>query len=121
MASRARPPAGPLPFGQRPLRQGTAAIARSALRRRAVIPPYKYTVDDAVLDVFAATTKRHREKLLRIFGQLADDPFLPGDTLQRDYVGRPLQVRRFGEWTVTYWPEHLSKEVHIVAIEYLRM
>ena len=85
-----------------------------------MIRPYKYSVDDAVLEVFAASTKRQREKLLRIFAQLADNPFLPGDTVQRDHVGRPLQVKRFGEWTVTYWPEHLSDVVHIVAIEALR-
>jgi hypothetical protein len=86
-----------------------------------VIPTYKYTVDDAVLAVFAAVTKRQREKLLRIFSGLTANPFLPGDAVQRDHVGRPLQVRRFGEWTVTYWPEHLANQVHIVAIEHLRM
>jgi hypothetical protein len=72
--------------------------------------PYKYTVDDAVL----------REKLLRIFGQLADNPFQSGDAVQRDHIGRQLQVKRFGEWTVTYWPEHLGNTVHIVALEHLR-
>ena len=85
-----------------------------------MIPPYKYTVDDAVLEVFASATKRQREVLLRIFAQLADDPFLLGETIQRDHVGRPLQVRRFGEWTVTYWPEHLGNCVHVVALEHLR-
>ena len=85
-----------------------------------MIPPYKYTVDDGVLEVFAATTKQHREKLLRIFQQLADDPFQEGDSIQRDNVGRPLHVKRFGEWTATYWPEHLGNQIHIVAIERLR-
>ena len=55
-----------------------------------------------------------------IFAELADNPFLRGDALQRDHVGRLLQVRRFGEWTVTYWPEHFANEIHIVAIEHLR-
>lgn len=86
-----------------------------------MIPTYKYTVDAAVLGLFAAVTKRQREKLLRIFNELKIDPFLPGDTIQNDHVGRPLQIRRFGEWTVTYWAEHLANEVHIVAIEHLRM
>jgi hypothetical protein len=85
-----------------------------------VIPPYRYTVDDAVLEVFAEVTRRQRERLLRIFAQLASDPYLAGDGVQRDHVGRPLRVKRFGEWTVTFWPEHLAKEVHIVAIEHLR-
>ena len=86
-----------------------------------VIPPYKYTVDDAVLEVFSVVTKRQREQLLRTFAQMVDNPFLLGETIQRDHVGRQLQVRRFGEWTVTYWPEHLSNVVHIVALEHLRV
>jgi len=86
-----------------------------------VIPPYKYTVDDAVLAVFSGVTKRQREKLLRIFAELTDNPFLPGNTVQRDHVGRSLQVRRFGEWSVTYSPEHLANVVHILAIEHLRI
>jgi hypothetical protein len=86
-----------------------------------VIPPYKYTVDDAVLAVFSEVSKRQREKLLRIFAELTDNPFLPGNALQRDHIGRSLQVRRFGEWSVTYWPEHLANAVHIVAIEHLRI
>jgi hypothetical protein len=86
-----------------------------------VIPTYKYTVDDAVLALFAMVTKRHREKLLRVFAELTVNPFLPGDTIQPDNAGRLLQVRRFGEWTVTYWPEHLANQIHIVAVEYLRM
>ena len=85
-----------------------------------MIPPYKYTVDDAVLEVFSVVTKQQREKLLHTFAQLVDNPFLPGETIQHDHVGRPLQVRRFGEWTVTYWPEHLSNVVHIVALDHLR-
>ncbi len=68
-------------------------------------------VNDAVLEAFSVVTKRQREKLLRTFDKLNDNPFLPGETIQRDHVGRPLQVRRFGEWTVTYWPEHLSTVV----------
>lgn len=86
-----------------------------------MIPTYQYTVGDSVLAEFAQVTKRQREKLLRIFAELTGNPFLTGDTIQRDHVGRPLQVRRFGEWTITYWPEHLANQIHIIAIEHLRM
>ena len=54
--------------------------------------PYRYTVDDAVLQEFSSVSKRHREKLLRIFDQLLADPYQPGDTTQRDAVGRTSQV-----------------------------
>ena len=85
-----------------------------------MIRPYRYTVDAAVLAVFGATTKGQREKLLRMFAQLADNPHLPGDRIQHDNVGRPLQIKRFGHWTITYWSEHLDNQVHIIAVEHLR-
>ncbi len=85
-----------------------------------MIAVYRYTVDATVLEVFAAATKRQREQLLRIFAQLAENLFWAGEAVQHDNVGRPVQVRRFGEWIVTYWPEHLAKVVHILALEHLR-
>jgi hypothetical protein len=85
-----------------------------------VIPPYTYSVDDAVLRAFAASSKSQRERLLRIFDQLSDNPFLEGDATQLDHDGRSCHVKRFGEWTVIYWSEHLAKRVHIIALEHLR-
>jgi len=85
---------------------------------------YDYAVDDAVLNVFASVPKRQRERLLRIFDTLGENPFLRGDTVQRDNVGRPCEVKRFGEWTVEwtviYWSEHIAKKVQILAVEHLK-
>ena len=80
---------------------------------------YKYTVDDAVLEVFSSVKKRHREELLRIFSYLATDPYVRGDWTQKDNTRRDCQVKRFGRWVVTYWPEHLSNLVHIIDVERL--
>ena len=82
---------------------------------------YRYAVDDAVLDTFASLPKRQRERLLRIFETLAENPFLPGDTIQHDHEGRPCEVKRFGEWTVIYWSEHIAKKVHILSVEHLKL
>jgi len=84
-----------------------------------VSAPYKYSVDDAVLQVFAGAQKRRREELLRIFDFLANDPFVEGDSIQYDSTRRPCRVKRFGPWTVTFWPEHLTKEIHILDVERL--
>ena len=81
---------------------------------------YSYTVDDAVLGIFTSLPKRERERLLRIFDSLAENPFLRGDTVQRDSAGRPCEVKRFGEWTIIYWSEHLGNKVHILAVEHLK-
>jgi hypothetical protein len=81
--------------------------------------PYKYTVDEAVLHVFAASSKRQREDLLRIFAFLAREPFTPGETIQADRTGRRCEVKRFGEWLIIYWTEHLVSEIHILDAERL--
>ena len=80
---------------------------------------YNYTVDDTVLESFSLAKKRHREELLRIFASLADDPFMRGDWVQKDSSGRECQVKRFGAWTVTYWPEHLGSLIHVIDVERL--
>lgn len=69
---------------------------------------YTYTVDDAVLHLFLGARKRDREELLRVFDYLAANPHTAGDSVQPDQTGRPCQVKRFGIWSVTWWPEHLG-------------
>ena len=81
--------------------------------------PYRFTIDSAVLKHFAAVSKRQRQELLRIFDFLAQDPFIEGESAQIDSVGRKCQVKQFGPWLVTYWPEHLTKEIHILDVERL--
>jgi hypothetical protein len=81
--------------------------------------PYRYTVDEAVLEFFSSARKRHREELLRVFAALGNDPFIRGDWIQKDNVGRNCQVKRFGPWAVTYWPEHLGGLIHIIDVERL--
>jgi hypothetical protein len=54
-----------------------------------------------------------------IFDFLSREPFTEGESTQADHVARRCQVRRFGVWLVTYWPEHLVKEIHILDIERL--
>ena len=81
--------------------------------------PYKYSVDDTVLQVFAVAPKRRREELLRIFDFLAREPFTAEDHIQQDRTGRRCMVKRFGPWSVTWWPEHLVDEIHILDVERL--
>jgi 2-oxo-4-hydroxy-4-carboxy--5-ureidoimidazoline (OHCU) decarboxylase len=64
------------------------------------VKPYTFTVDDAVLQVFATASERHRIELLRIFDYLAGHPFVTGESTQPDQTGRHCQVKRFGPWTI---------------------
>jgi hypothetical protein len=72
-----------------------------------------------VLEIRSSEKKRHREELLRVFTSLASDPFIRGERIEKDNTGRDCQVKRFGRWAVTYWPEHIGSLVHIIDVERL--
>jgi hypothetical protein len=78
---------------------------------------YGYVTESAIVEFFAACRKRERGELLRIFTCLADDPFQRSDYVQRLPGERELQVKRFGKWLVSYWPDHPVAEVRIVDVE----
>jgi hypothetical protein len=81
-----------------------------------MIRKYSYAVDDSVLEFFSASNKREREQLMRIFMVLADNPFQKGDYVQKSASGRTLQVKRFGKWLITYWPDDPVTELRVVDI-----
>ena len=81
--------------------------------------PYQYSVDETVLHVFSAASRRRREELIRIFDFLAREPFTVEDSIQRDHTGRRCCVKRFGRWSVTWWAEHLANQIHILHVEQL--
>lgn len=82
-----------------------------------MIREHKFVVDDAVVEFFAARTKRQREDLLRVFAGLAASPYAKGEWQQRTNSGRELQVKRFGRWLVRYWLDEPVLEVRIVDVE----
>jgi hypothetical protein len=82
-----------------------------------MIREHKFEVDDAVVEFFAARTKREREDLLRVFAGLATSPHQKGEWHQRTSSGRELQVKRFGRWLVRYWLDEPVLEVRIVDVE----
>ena len=81
-----------------------------------MIREYHYAVDDCVLDFFSNCTKREREQLMRVFLALADDPFQKGDYVQRTASGREVQVKRFGKWLITFWPDDPVTELRIIDL-----
>jgi len=82
--------------------------------------PYKYNVQEPVVEVFSAASKRHREKLIIIFRSIADNPFLLGEYRQKDATGRDCEVKRFGIWSVTFHSDHSVSRVDIVDVEMLQ-
>lgn len=78
---------------------------------------YSYVTDAWVVDVFSDCTRREREQLLRAFALLAESPNQRGEWIRRTRSGRELQIKRYGKWLVTYWPDHPVLEVRIVDVE----
>jgi hypothetical protein len=72
-----------------------------------------------VVRLFAEGKARDRQELLRIFQALGQNPFQPGDYVQRTASFRTLQVKRFGKWLVTYWPSHADAELRVMEVKRL--
>ena len=77
-----------------------------------------YRVFIAADVVAALRTRKGREKRLitRLFEELAQNPFRKGDYVERDDVGRPIQVLIFGQSAVCFWVDHAVKEVKILDL-----
>jgi hypothetical protein len=78
---------------------------------------YVFAADDSVVEFFSGCTKREREDLLRLFRSLADSPHQRGDWLQKGRSGREFQVKRFGRWLVTFWPDDPVLELRVVDLK----
>jgi hypothetical protein len=78
---------------------------------------YRYTLDCDIAESLFALPVRQRERFVKIFRSLANQPHQSGDHFFRDSVGREIQKKRFGEWWISYWPDHAEKEVRIVGVQ----
>lgn len=68
-----------------------------------------------VIEFFSNASKKDRERLLRVFNSLADDPFQKEELLKLR-SGREVQTKRFQKWLVTFWADHAVKEVKIIEV-----
>jgi hypothetical protein len=64
---------------------------------------YRFVVEDEVLDSFMRLPSRQREKLFRIFQQMADEAPALAETSHHDSIGRPILIRSFNGWTIWFW------------------
>lgn len=81
---------------------------------------YRFVVEDEVLDSFMRLPSRQREKLFRLFQQLADEAPAPAAISHQDSVGRPVLRRGFNGWTIWFWYDGPVKEVRILEFERIR-
>jgi hypothetical protein len=85
----------------------------------AVSSRFAYVVNQSVMHVFADCKARERHELLQIFRHLAANPHQRGDYVQRTASLREIQVKRFGKWLVTDWPDSAVGELRVVDMRKL--
>ena len=78
--------------------------------------PYKILVSVDILRL-TRPAGRDRERVLSFLEKLADNPNTPGDYVERDAVGRPLQIKIVGDYALTYWADHPVNEIKVIHIE----
>ena len=75
--------------------------------------------EDAISQLLAARAV-DRRRLLAVLQNLKQDPYQAGDFIELDDTGRTLQVKLFGAYSVTWWPDSFVKEIRVVVIERIR-
>lgn len=81
---------------------------------------YRYAIDCEVAEDILQLSGRYRDEFVKIFRQLADDPFQLGEQNFNDATGRKIQKKQLGRWLVSYWTDHPVKEVRIVGIQRIK-
>jgi len=80
------------------------------------MPPYRVLIAKEVIASLGNFSRREKLRLTRLFDELADDPYRMGDYVERDEIGRPIQVLILGRVALWYWADHAAKEVKVLDL-----
>jgi len=78
---------------------------------------YSVYVASSVAEFLLGLKSKERNQLLRFFEKLRSDPFLEGDYVEHDDVGRQIQVLLVGRLAICFWSDHAVKEVKILDVK----
>jgi hypothetical protein len=78
---------------------------------------YSVYLEAGVVEVLAGLKIAERNRILRLLEKLRTDPFLEGDYIESDDIGRPMQVLVVGHHAVVFWADHAVKEVKILDLK----
>ena len=81
------------------------------------MPPYRVFIAAEVITTLRGLRGREKPLITRLFEQLGDNPFRIGDYVERDDIGRPIQVLLIGRYAVCFWADHADKEVKILDLK----
>lgn len=78
---------------------------------------YSVYVEARVAESLPRLKSAERERLLRFCHKLRTDPFLEGDYIEHDDIGRLLQVLVVGRHAIVFWADHAIQEVKILDLK----
>jgi len=78
---------------------------------------YSVYIESSVAESLSGLKSTERNQLLRLFNKLRSYPFLEGDYVERDDIGRLMQVLVVGRRAVVFWADHAVKEVKILDLK----
>jgi hypothetical protein len=80
------------------------------------MPPYRVLIAKEVIASFGNCSRREKLLITRLFDGLAEAPYRVGDYVERDEIGRPIQVLVVGRFALWFWSDHAVKEVKILDL-----
>ena len=80
------------------------------------MPPYRVLIAKEVIASLGNCSRREKLLIARLFDELADDPYRAGDYMERDEIGRPIQVLVVGRFALWFWSDHAVKEVKVLDL-----
>jgi len=79
---------------------------------------YSVFVESHIAESSSQMKLRERNQILRLFRKLRNDPFLEGDYVERDTIGRLMQVVIVGESAVVFWADHAVEEIKVIDLRF---
>lgn len=79
--------------------------------------PYKPVFSEDVLAYLVQLPRPRQRLAVRLVYQLIRHPFAPADYSMNDDSGRTVQHRLMGDFVLSYWLDHGSREVRIIDLE----
>ncbi len=79
---------------------------------------YSVFVGSHIAELFPQMKFKERNQILRLFNKLRTRPFLEGDYVERDSIGRLMQVVIVGQSALVFWADHAVKEVKIIDLRF---
>jgi hypothetical protein len=78
---------------------------------------WQFVLNESSVTFLLGCRATDRLKLLHLLELLTENPYQQGDFQARDAVGRPVELKFAGNFLITFWADHGTKELRILRIE----